>query len=89
MHKYIKMKTPASPNRESVMPRMSQAVDPSYLANLATTLNTKFVWVIRDFSEDLEDESGDPITENRYFETKLSDFSKSSHRKFKQINDAI
>jgi hypothetical protein len=38
---------------------------------------------MRDFSEDLEDESGDPITENRYFETCLSDFSKSSHRKFK------
>jgi len=29
------------------------------------------------------------MSENEYFETKLSDFTRSSHRKFKQIRDHV
>ena len=66
------------------MPRKTESIDVAQLNNLSATLLTRFVWVMRDFSEDLVDESGERIiSENEYFETRLSDFAKSSHRKFK------
>ena len=72
------------------MPRKTESIDVAQLNNLSATLLTRFVWVMRDFSEDLVDESGERIiSENEYFETRLSDFAKSSHRKFKQIREAL
>jgi hypothetical protein len=48
------------------------------------------MWVIKDFKDELLDESGErQVSENEYFETKLVSFLKSSHRKFKQTRDAL
>ena len=57
---------------------------------LSSYVPAKLFWVVRDFKEDLIDESGERrISENEYFDTKLSEFAKSTSRTKKMIREAI